>query len=106
VIVYLNGGGHLLEVLAESGADVLGVDWRVTPEEAVARVGDRVALQGNLDPCILFAPPEVVRAETTRVLEGFAGQDGYIFNLGSGILPETPIESMEALFEAVRVFGA
>ena len=105
VIVYSNGGGHLLEVLAESGCDVLGVDWRITPEEAVARVGDQVALQGNLDPCILFAEPDVVRREATRVLEGFAAQDGYIFNLGSGILPKTPVASMEALFETIRGFG-
>ncbi len=102
VILYVNGGGHLLELLVETGADVLGIDWRTTPEEAVARVGSEVALQGNLDPCILFAPPAVVRAETTRVLEGFAAQEGYVFNLGSGILPETPVESVEALFETVR----
>ena len=105
VIVYSNGGGHLLEILADSGTDVLGVDWRITPEEAVARVGDQVALQGNLDPCILFSDPEVVRQEATRVLEGFAGQDGYIFNLGSGILPKTPVESMEMLFQTIRGFG-
>lgn len=102
VILYLNGGAHLLEVLADSGADVVGLDWRVAPKEAIERIGERVALQGNLDPCALFAPPDVVRAEVERVLDAFAGQRGYVFNLGSGILPWTPVESMSVLFETVR----
>lgn len=98
-ILYVNGCSHLLEVMADSGADVLGIDWRVAPREAIERVGGRVALQGNLDPCTLFAPPDVVRAEARRVLDAFAGQDGYIFNLGSGILPKTPLESVQALWD-------
>jgi uroporphyrinogen decarboxylase len=101
VIVYLNGGGHLLEVLADSGADLVSVDWRVDPADAMARIGGRVGLQGNLDPCTLFAPPAVVADEAKRVLEAFADQPGYIFNLGSGILPKTPLESVEALWETV-----
>jgi uroporphyrinogen decarboxylase len=101
VILYLNGGNHLLEVMADSGADVLGVDWRIDPKDAIARVGGRVALQGNLDPCVLFAPPEVVASETRAVLERFSGAEGYVFNLGSGILPKTPIESVEAMFAEV-----
>jgi uroporphyrinogen decarboxylase len=102
VILYVNGCAQLLEVLADSGADVLGIDWRVEPADAIARVGARVALQGNLDPCALFAPPAVVAREVARVLDAFAGQRGYIFNLGSGILPGTPVESMEALFRVLR----
>lgn len=98
VIVYLNGASQLLEVLADSGADVIGIDWRVSIGDAIKRVGSRVALQGNLDPCTLFAPPRIVAAETRRVIDEFAAQKGYIFNLGSGILPETPIEAMEAVF--------
>lgn len=101
VILYVNGGGHLLEVLAESGADVLGIDWRVDPRDAIQRVGDKVALQGNLDPCTLFAPPAVVEREAQRVLTEFSGAPGYVFNLGSGILPGTPVESVEALFRTV-----
>lgn len=101
VIVYLNGGTHLLEVMADTGADVLGVDWRVDPMEAIERVGDRVGFQGNLDPCVLFAPPEAVVRESRAVLEKFADAKGYIFNLGSGILPKTPVESVAAMFAEV-----
>jgi len=105
VILYVNGCAQLLEVLADAEPDVLGIDWRVTPADAIARVGARVALQGNLDPCLLFAPPAVVARETERTLAAFAGQNGYVFNLGSGILPGTPVASMEALFETVRRCG-
>jgi uroporphyrinogen decarboxylase len=101
VILYVNGASHLLEALADAGPDVIGLDWRVDPAEAIRRVGDRVALQGNLDPAILFAPPARVREEATRVLDAFAKHPGYIFNLGSGILPGTPLEGVEALFETV-----
>ncbi|QDV09926.1 Uroporphyrinogen decarboxylase [Planctomycetes bacterium Poly30] len=100
-ILYVNGCSHLLEVMADTGADVLGIDWRVNPAEAIARVGDRVALQGNLDPCTLFAPPDVVRREAAKNLDAFTDQRGYIFNLGSGILPKTPLESVAALWETV-----
>lgn len=106
VILYVNGCSHLLEVMADSGADVLGIDWRVNPQEAIARVGDRVALQGNLDPCTLFAPPDVVRAAAQRTLDAFKGQRGYIFNLGSGILPKTPLDSVQALWDTVLDAGA
>jgi len=108
VIVYMNGCGHLLEVLADSGADLLGIDWRIDPKDAIARVGSRVGLQGNLDPCTLFAEPAIVAAETRRVLDAFAGQPGYIFNLGSGILPKTPVPSVEAMFNTAlgRAEGA
>jgi len=101
VILYVNGCSHLLEVLADSGADVLGIDWRVDPNAAMARVGSRVALQGNLDPTTLFAAPEVVAREARCVLDAFAPQTGYIFNLGSGILPLTPVPSVEALWNEV-----
>jgi uroporphyrinogen decarboxylase len=97
VILYVNGASQLLEVLAETGADALGVDWRVDPREAIARVGSRCALQGNLDPSILFAPPDAVEREARRVLDGFRGAPGHVFNLGSGILPGTPVASMERI---------
>lgn len=102
VILYVNGAAHLLQVMAETGADVLGIDWRVAPADAIAEVGSRAAIQGNLDPCTLFAPIEVVERETNRVLDEFAAQAGYVFNLGSGILPGTPVESMDAVFRTIR----
>lgn len=102
VILYVNGASQLLSVLAGAFPDVIGVDWRVSPHEAIRHVGARAALQGNLDPCVLFAPPDVVARETNRVLDAFCEQAGYIFNLGSGILPGTPIESMTTLFDTIR----
>ncbi|MBL8862336.1 MAG: uroporphyrinogen decarboxylase [Planctomycetes bacterium] len=102
VILYVNGASQLLEVLAESGADAIGIDWRVDPREAVARVGARCALQGNLDPSILFATPEAVERETRRVLAGFREAPGHVFNLGSGILPGTPVASMERIAGVLR----
>lgn len=102
VILYVNGCSHLLEVLADAEPDVLGIDWRITLTEARRRVGAQFALQGNMDPCILFAPPEVVKKEVNRVLDEFGAEPGYIFNLGSGILPKTPVESMETIFETLR----
>jgi uroporphyrinogen decarboxylase len=102
VILYVNGAAHLLSAMGETGADVLGIDWRVAPADAIRQVGARAAIQGNLDPCQLFAPVEVVERETNRVLDEFAAQRGYIFNLGSGILPGTPVASMDAVFRTIR----
>ncbi|MBI5363009.1 MAG: uroporphyrinogen decarboxylase [Planctomycetes bacterium] len=102
VILYVNGCAQLLEVLADAEPDVLGLDWRVDPVDAIARVGARCAFQGNLDPCVLFATPEIVVREVERTLAAFAPQNGHIFNLGSGILPGTPVESMDALFKVIR----
>jgi len=102
VILYVNGASQLLEALAESGADVVGIDWRVSIPDAIRRIGSKVALQGNLDPCALFAPRPIVAGEVRRVLDEFAAQKGYIFNLGSGILPSTPVESVEAVFSEIR----
>ena len=89
-------------MLADCEPDVIGIDWRVSPADAIARIGSRCALQGNLDPCVLLAPPAVVGRETNRVLDAFSEQRGHVFNLGSGILPGTPVASMDAMFRAVR----
>ncbi len=102
VILYVNGCHHLLEVLVEAEPDVIGIDWRVSLREARRRVGKGIALQGNLDPCILFAPPAVVEREVNRLLDEFGEDPGWIFNLGSGILPQTPVESMETIFRTIR----
>jgi len=109
VIVFTKGGGAWLEQIAQCGADVVGLDWTVNLGTARARVGDRVALQGNLDPAVLFAPPEVVAAEAAKVLDSFGpmqhndGQwGGHVFNLGHGISQYTPPDHVAALVEAVR----
>ena len=103
------GGGPWLQAIAASGADVVGLDWTVHLGAARAAVGDRVALQGNLDPNVLFAPPEVVRAQAVAVLDSFGPPqradgrwDGHVFNLGHGISQHTPPEHVAALVEAVH----
>ncbi|GAB1388193.1 MAG: uroporphyrinogen decarboxylase [Rubrivivax sp.] len=109
VIVFTKGGGLWLQELAGCGADVVGLDWTVHLGRARAAVGERVALQGNLDPMVLFAPPEVVAREAVAVLDAFGppqradgGWDGHVFNLGHGINQHTPPEHVSALVEAVH----
>jgi uroporphyrinogen decarboxylase len=99
-ILYVNGVANVLELMAQSGADVISVDWRIDLCEARRRIGPRIALQGNLDPLLLFASPEKIREEVRRVHESL-GAKGHIFNLGHGILPGTPVEGPEALAAAV-----
>jgi len=101
-ILFTKGGGNWLEAMAASGADALGIDWQVDIGSARARVGDRVALQGNLDPMALFAPPEAVQREAQRVLASFGHGPGHVFNLGHGISQHTPPEHVAALVEAVH----
>lgn len=102
VILYVNGDSHLLELLADLGPDVIGIDWRVDPTDARARIGDRTALQGNLDPSALFAPAETVVRMTEETLDRFGDAPGHIFNLGSGVLPKTPVECVQAVIETVQ----
>jgi uroporphyrinogen decarboxylase len=92
----------LLELQRDAGGDVIGVDWRVDLAEAWDRLGPGVAVQGNLDPVILFASEAVVRARTRRVLDKVAGRPGHIFNLGHGILPHTPVDNVLALIDEVH----
>jgi uroporphyrinogen decarboxylase len=109
VIVFTKGGGPWLQQIAECGADVVGLDWTVNLGQARQQVGARVALQGNLDPNVLFAPPEVVTREAVAVLDSFGrpqradgGWDGHVFNLGHGISQHTPPDHVQALVEAVH----
>lgn len=99
-ILFVNGCAHLLEAMGESGADVLSVDWRVTLSEARRRVPG-LSLQGNLDPGILLGPAEDVAKRTRDVLAETGGR-AHIVNLGHGVLPQTPIESAQAFFDAAR----
>jgi len=101
-IVFTKGGGLWLESQAAIGADALGVDWTVDIGAARRRVGDRLALQGNLDPAVLFATPEVVRTEAAQVLASFGAGAGHVFNLGHGVSQFTPPENVGALVDAVH----
>src|SRR5688572_15093074 len=101
-ILFTKGGGHWLEDMAASGADALGIDWQTPLAQARTRVGASVALQGNLDPNVLFAPPSVIGAEAQRVLVAFGHGPGHVFNLGHGISQHTPPEHVQALVEAVH----
>ncbi len=101
-IVFTKGGGLWLEAMAQIGADALGLDWTIDIGEARRRVGQRVALQGNLDPSVLFAPAEVVRAEAGKVLQSFGNGPGHVFNLGHGVSQFTPPEHVAALVDAVH----
>jgi uroporphyrinogen decarboxylase len=101
IIYFVNGCAPYLDDYASSGADVLGVDWRVAIDDVRRRVGDGVALQGNLDPGALFASPEEIRARVGDILTR-AGAIGHIFNLGHGVMPETDPEHVRAMVNAVR----
>ena len=101
VVLFTKGGGPWLEIMAETGCDGLGVDWTTDLSEARAKVGDKVALQGNLDPAVLYASPEVIREEVRQVLESFGRGPGHVFNLGHGIHPEVKPEHAGAMIEAV-----
>jgi uroporphyrinogen decarboxylase len=108
-IVFTKGGALWLDEIADSGADVVGLDWTANLGRARQQVGARVALQGNLDPNVLFAPPDTVAREARAVLDSFGrpqradgGWDGHVFNLGHGISQFTPPENVSALVEAVH----
>jgi uroporphyrinogen decarboxylase len=105
IIYFANDGGSLLGDAAKLGADALGVDWRTPLDEARAKTGDGVTLQGNLDPCLLFAPIPEIERRAADVLRR-AGGKRHIFNLGHGILPGTPPEHAQALVEIVHRLGA
>ncbi|MCQ4204941.1 uroporphyrinogen decarboxylase [Streptomyces coelicoflavus] len=96
------GTGELLGLLGEAGADVVGVDWRVPLDEAARRVGPGKALQGNLDPAVLFAGREAVETKTREILDAAAGLEGHVFNLGHGVLPTTDPDALTRLVEYVH----
>jgi len=107
-IVFTKGGGLWLEEIAAIGADAVGLDWTVNLASARAKVGDQVALQGNLDPTVLFAQPERIHDEVAKVLNTFGAHtpgSGHVFNLGHGISQFTPPEAVSALVEAVHTLS-
>jgi uroporphyrinogen decarboxylase len=102
VILFTKGGAQWLEAMAASGADALGIDWTIDLAAARRRVGDRVALQGNMDPCALYAPPARIRAEVETVLASYGAGAGHVFNLGHGIHPHVDPAHVQVFIEAVH----
>ena len=106
VVLFTKGGCQWLELMADTGADALGLDWSTDLAMARTRVGDRVALQGNLDPAVLYATPEVIREQVGQVLAQFGQGSGHVFNLGHGITPDVAPENAGALVAAVHELSA
>ncbi len=106
VLHFGTGTAALLELMREAGGDIIGLDWRVRLDEAWARLGNDVGIMGNLDPVALFANQDHVRRQTEIILKQAAGRPGHIFNLGHGILPQTPVENVIALVQAVHELSA
>jgi len=104
-ILFTKGGNPWLRAMMASGCDAIGLDWTSDAREARRLAAGRVALQGNLDPAALFAPPERVRAAARAVLDNFGAEPGHVFNLGHGILPTTPVDSVSALVDEVRTYS-
>lgn len=102
VIHFGTGTAALLELMREAGGDVIGLDWRVRLDEGWSRIGHDVGVMGNLDPVALFANQNHLRAQAKAILDQAGGRPGHIFNLGHGILPETPVENVIALVEMVH----
>jgi uroporphyrinogen decarboxylase len=105
VIYFGTDSATLLTAMKETGADVIGLDWRIALDEGWERVGNAGAVQGNLDPVALFAPWPELRARAEDVLRRAGGRPGHIFNLGHGILPGTPVENVKALVGFVHEYS-
>ena len=106
VILFTKNGGQWLDIMADTGCDGLGVDWTMDLADARARTGDRVALQGNLDPSVLYGSPESIRSEVQRVLDSYGTGPGHVFNLGHGIHQHVNPEHLGVMVEAVRELSA
>ena len=106
-VIHFGTGTHsLLELQRDAGGHVLGLDWRTPLAEGWKRVGHDRAIQGNLDPTVLFAPIDVAKKHAQRVLDAAEGRAGHIFNLGHGILPETPVDTVKAVIDYVHEASA
>ncbi len=105
VIVFTKGGGQWLEAMVGTGCDALGLDWTTDLDDARRRVGAQVALQGNLDPCVLYASPARIREQVAALLADFGAHDGHVFNLGHGILPDVDPEHAGAMIAAVQALS-
>ncbi len=105
-ILFTKQGGNWLESMATAGCEGVGLDWTIDIGQAKSRIGAQVALQGNMDPALLFAKPERIEQEVARILESFGHGSGHVFNLGHGIQPTTPIEHVKIFIDAVHRLSA
>ncbi|MCA9915875.1 MAG: uroporphyrinogen decarboxylase, partial [Anaerolineae bacterium] len=104
VIHFGTNTNGMLEQIRDAGGDVIGVDWRIRLDDARERLGDGVAIQGNLDPVALFAPWEALQSRAQQILDQAQGKSGHIFNLGHGILPNTPVDNVKRLVDFVHEY--
>ena len=102
VTLFTKNGGQWIESIADTGCDAIGLDWTIDIKDARARVGDRVALQGNMDPAMLYASPERIREEVKTILTGYGKGTGHVFNLGHGIHLDVPPENAKVFIDAVH----
>jgi uroporphyrinogen decarboxylase len=105
VTLFTKGGGQWIEKTAATGCDAVGLDWTISIDEARQRVGNQVALQGNLDPNVLYAEPEVIRSQVKQLIEKFGNHNGHVFNLGHGIHQTVNPDHLKVLVDAVHEFG-
>jgi uroporphyrinogen decarboxylase len=106
VIHFANGAGNYLADVAEAGGDVIGVDWRIDLDDAWSAIGQDKAIQGNLDPIVLLGGPEEIERRVADIIDRVGGRPGHIFNLGHGILPETPVENARYFVDCVHRLSA
>jgi len=102
LILYVNDGAHVVDEMLEAGPDVISLDWRVDLADAARRAGRRASVQGNLDPCLLYAPAEAIGAAVREAVRAAAPARGHILNLGHGCLPDTPVEGVRAFIRAAQ----
>lgn len=105
VTLFTKGGGLWLEAIAATGCDAIGLDWTIDIAKAKARVGDKVALQGNMDPSVLYAAPERIEQEVKTILAGYGNGFGHVFNLGHGIHQDVPVESPKVFVDAIHRYS-
>lgn len=106
VTLFTKGGGQWIELIADTGCNGVGLDWTISIDEARSRVGDKVALQGNLDPNVLYASPELIRQHVKTLIDKFGKHNGHVFNLGHGIHQTVGPDHLKVLVDAVHEFGA
>ena len=106
IILFTKNGGQWLEHIAATGCDAAGLDWTTNIGQARARVGEKIALQGNMDPAVLLTNPQSIRSEVGRILNSFGPRNGHVFNLGHGITPNVPVENAAAFVNAVHELSA